>query len=310
MKPHRPKSRSKKPLTVHAGVNGPHERLGAIVPTGLPPADTVNPSLHPRRLANENSRMAERLVRTEAHMDHFLRALSHDMGANFLVMENSLRQLKHSCAEAPLPAVVEAANHVEACLRESQRFLADLAQLSTTGSVSMSPVRVELDRVVDEVLFEQKDLVAERGATVDVGYPLPAVWCNVTRAKQVFTNLVRNALRHGCDLNHPRLAIDVVPAPADEDRPGRVWLRVEDNGPGIPERHRQEIFLPGKRLPRAADGGSGMGLAIVQRIVDYYGGTIFVDPAFRRGARFIFSLPAALPSNRTSIRDVEIDHQR
>jgi signal transduction histidine kinase len=53
-----------------------------------------------------------------------------------------------------------------------------------------------------------------------------------------------------------------------------------------------------------------MGLAIVQRIVDHYGGTIFVDPAFRRGARFIFSLPAAPPANRMLIRDVEIDHQR
>src|SRR5688500_3824727 len=111
MKPHRPKSRAKKPLTVHAGVDRPHERLGSIVPSGVHPADS-NPPRHPRRLANEHSRMADRLVRTEAHMDHFLRALSHDMGANFLVMENSLRQLKHSCAETPLPAVVEAANHV------------------------------------------------------------------------------------------------------------------------------------------------------------------------------------------------------
>jgi signal transduction histidine kinase len=236
--------------------------------------------------------MAEQLARTEAQMDHFLRALSHDMGANFQVMEGSLRALKRSCGEASPPEVLEAACHVEACLRQSRQFLADLAQLSTSGTVSMTPQQVDVRAIVEEVLFEQKDLLAERGVTPEVREPLPAVWCNPSRVKQVYTNLVRNALKHGCNRHRPRLAIGEAAAPAGETRPGRVWLAVEDNGPGIAPAHREAIFLPGKRLSGAAEEGSGMGLAIVQRIVNHYGGTIFVDPA-STATRFVFSLPAA-----------------
>jgi signal transduction histidine kinase len=266
---------------------------------------TVQQALSAARLRHENERMAQQLRRTQSQMDHFLRAISHDMGANFMLLDNSFRQMKRTIGgQAPLPAAVEAAAHVEACLRESKRFLDDLSQLSSTGRVSMEAQRVELDRVAAEVLFEQQAPLAERGIAARVAGPLPAAWCNPARAKQVLTNLVRNAIKHGCDPCDPRIEIAAVPAPVGQAATGaamvdpaasRVWLRVWDNGPGIPAAYREDIFLPGRRLPGVTAEGSGMGLAIVKRIIDHYGGTIFVDPAEQPGAAFVFSLPAATP---------------
>lgn len=265
----------------------------------------VNQALSARRLQQENARMAEQLQRTQAQLDHFLKAISHDMGANLMLLDNSFKQLKKQVV--PLPATsdqpcrpqpgADAAAHVEACLRESHRFLRDLSQLSSTGSVAMEPEFVDVQKLVDEVLFEQQSLVEERHAEVHVERPLPNLWCNPGRVRQVFTNLIRNALKHGCDEREPRLVIAFCQPTAGRQSgnlPGgnHVWLTVADNGPGIPADKRDDVFLPGKRLPGTRGDGSGLGLAIVKKIIDHYGGEIVVEDA-RPGARFVFSLPRA-----------------
>ena len=182
--------------------------------------------------------------------------------------------------------------HVEACLRESKRFLDDLTTVARTGQVHMEPSRVELSAAVAEVLFEQRELLTERNVRLDVSADLPAVWCNPCRVKQVITNLVRNAVRHGCDPQQPIISISrrVVAEAADDMF---EWIAIHDNGVGIPAGMREEIFEPGRRLPDAHPDGSGMGLAIVRKIVNYYGGRVYVEP-IGEGTTFIFSLPRAL----------------
>jgi signal transduction histidine kinase len=155
---------------------------------------------------------------------------------------------------------------------------------------------VDLDSLLAEVLFEQKDLIAARGARVVATKGLGTVWANPLRVRQVLTNLLRNALKHGCDAREPRIEIAQAPAPQGEtvrSRDRRVWLRVSDNGRGVPAAYREKIFLPGQRAPGGAEDGSGLGLAIVRRIVEHYQGTIRLDPAWPQGASFVFSLPAS-----------------
>ncbi|HEV3339422.1 MAG TPA: hybrid sensor histidine kinase/response regulator [Pirellulales bacterium] len=231
----------------------------------------------------------QRLDRAHQELDHFVRALSHDMKANFMLLDHSFRELRQSYGRTPLDGLTEGFSHVEACLRQSRRFLDDLVTLARTGQITMEPARVELTRVVREVLYEQRELIDDRHATVDVAPDLPAVWCNEDRIKQVVTNMVRNALKHGCDRLSPAVRISRV-----EPRDGEVrfvWLSIHDNGPGIPVASREEIFLPGRRLPGAHETGSGMGLAIVRKIVEYYGGQAFVDPLSSQGTAFVVTLP-------------------
>lgn len=228
-------------------------------------------------------------------VDHLVRALSHDMGANFMVLDHSFERLKGLLGRlGGQGEVEEAVCHVEACLRESRRFLDDLVRLAKTGTVEMDPARLEMTRVVDEVLFEQRGLLAERKVQIDVRRPLPLVWCNEHRLKQVLTNLVRNAVRHGCHPDRPQVVISSAESlfgrSASVDR-RFAWLRVWDNGPGIPAQFQQEIFLPGRRLEGAQGEGSGMGLAIVKKTVEHYGGTVRVDADCRDGTAIVFSLP-------------------
>jgi len=261
-----------------------------ITPAGL--QQVVTQAAESARIDRQHRHHLAHLQRATADLDHFVRSLSHDMSANFMVLESSFRQLKRSCNEQPAPEVTEGVTHVEACLRESKRFVDDLVTLAKTGSVGMEPARVEVSQVVAEVLYELEAVITERGIVVDVEAELPVVWCNDSRVRQVIGNLVRNAIKHGCDPAFPRIVISrpVLPMPTN---PGVVWLRIYDNGSGIPAAARQEIFLPGRRLPTARAEGTGMGLAIVKRIVEHYDGSIAVDEQCTHGTAFVLSLPRA-----------------
>lgn len=238
----------------------------------------------------------DRQSRFPQEWDHLVRALSHDMTANFMLLEGSYGRLKGLLAEPLSAELQEAVVHVEACLRESKRFLEDLVNLAKTGRVDMEATAVEVDKTLDAVLFEQRDLLAQKGVRVEARRPLPTVWCNEHRLKQVLTNLIRNAVRHGCNPQNPQIIISTA-----ESRTGRtvsrgrrlVLVRVYDNGPGIDPKYKDEVFLPGRRLPTAIGEGSGMGLAIAKKIVEYYGGSIYVDEACRDGTAIVFSLPVA-----------------
>ncbi|HXT57080.1 MAG TPA: response regulator, partial [Pirellulales bacterium] len=136
---------------------------------------TVSQSLRTVRLQRRNAEIDQQLRRTHLELDHFVRALSHDMSANFMLLDSSFRQLRRSCEPSPLAGMLDGLSHVEACLRESKRFVDDLVTLAKTGSIEMEPARVELAPLVDDVLFEQAELLDERGVRVKVAAGLPAV---------------------------------------------------------------------------------------------------------------------------------------
>ncbi|MBN2294178.1 MAG: hybrid sensor histidine kinase/response regulator [Pirellulales bacterium] len=269
------------------------------------PADELSPqridvimakALRARRLRRENAHILEQLRNTGQEFDHFVRALSHDMVANFMLLESSFSQLRSNLEPAPETESGKMFAHADACLQESKCFLDDLVQLAKTGSVEMEPEEVDLDKIVAEVLFEQGELLTQDGIEVDVAPHLAAVWCNRQRVKQVVTNLVRNAIKHGCDPSCPQITI------SSQSREDRVLLRIHDNGIGIESRMHKEIFLPGRRLPTASEEGSGMGLAIVRKIAEHYGGAAWVDAQTTVGTAIIVSLPA-LPDGSILSRD-------
>ncbi len=227
---------------------------------------------------------------------HALRGLSHDMGATHMMLEHSLRGLKtllhrSGAGGAPQGEVRSRLSHVEACIQAAKGYLDDLTRLSTAGTVEMEPQPIELTGLVDRVLAEQAALLEERSVEVQVRDPLPAVWCNPIQLKQVLTNLLRNALLHGCDRRRPRVVVEACDPPDGDDSLAAV--RIHDNGPGIDPRRRREIFLPGRRLAEGTSNGSGWGLPTSRRIAERFGGSLVLDTDCRHGTAFILALPDA-----------------
>src|SRR5207237_939984 len=117
--------------------------------------------------------------------------------------------------------------------------------------------------------------------------PLPAVVANSVHLSQVFQNLVGNALKYHAKEVAPRVHVS-----ARRDR-GHWVFAVRDNGFGIEKQYQEKIFTPFKRLHGSEFAGAGIGLATCKRIVEHYGGRIWVESQAGEGSTFYFSLPAA-----------------
>jgi signal transduction histidine kinase len=232
-----------------------------------------------------------------------------------MLAEHSFGELTHEIQRRELRPLEPMAAHVSACLGELRLFMDDLVTLSKTGKVEMEPERVDLGAIVEQVLYEQRQLIESRGMEVEIGAHFPEVFCHAKRVKQVVTNLVRNAAQHGGDRHAPRLALRAEvrretveppegpfgrPDPERNLRRTMVELIVHDNGPGIPPEAQETIFQPGKRLAESA-GGFGMGLTIVRKIARFYGGDVHLAADPTEGTTFHVLLPGVGDSNEKNV---------
>ena len=201
----------------------------------------------------------------------------------------------------PSDKLTEAACHVTACIDEMKRFVDELISFAKTGNIDMEPTSVSVADLVAEVLFEQRGLLEKRDIKTVVSSPLPTVFANATRVKQVLTNLIRNAAIHGCDDISPMIivAAEMVQSRGfsgknghfpDENRREMTAFCVRDNGHGIPQTECGHIFEPGYRVPGNQNEGSGTGLAIVKKIATYYGGNVSCESR-PNSTDFIVTLP-------------------
>lgn len=139
--------------------------------------------------------------------------------------------------------------------------------------------------VIEGVLKAMAGDLERRKVHVHVQPDFPLVACHRAYLAQVFDNLISNAVKFAGGQEHPVIRI------AAERRGECVHFSVSDNGPGIPSDQRERVFEAFVRLAPASAKGSGIGLTIVQRIVDLYGGRVWIESA-EPGCRVLFSMPA------------------
>ncbi len=154
-------------------------------------------------------------------------------------------------------------------------------EYSRVGRIRETRVAVELDVLAAGVI---QMLAPPPGITVVVE-PLPTVVAERTRMQQLFQNLIGNAIKH---LDKPQGKVRVACADA-----GGCWtFSVADNGPGIESRYHERIFHLFQTLaPRDRKESTGVGLALVKKIVELYGGRVWLESAPGQGSTFYFTLP-------------------
>ena len=147
------------------------------------------------------------------------------------------------------------------------------------------PGRVALDRVLSQQVEEVRSAYSEAVFTVEGSFPGEDVVAD-EMLSSVFRNLLRNAVQHN-DETPPKVTVS---AAVDEDR-GVAEVRVADNGPGIPENQRDEVF--GKGEKGLDSPGAGIGLYLVRSLVEIYGGDVRIEDNEPKGAAFVVGLPLA-----------------
>ncbi len=170
--------------------------------------------------------------------------------------------------------------------RQMRDLLTDLLAFAAAGARGLEPAeRVDLNLIVQTALYRLTSAIEESGATVTTDV-LPTVLGHDTVFVQLFQNLIGNAIKYRAECA-PRIYISAQKMDTD-------WrFAVTDNGIGIAPEYHQKIFGVFKRLHGKSIPGTGIGLAICQRVVERYAGRIWVESEAGRGATFYFTLPAA-----------------
>jgi signal transduction histidine kinase len=163
-----------------------------------------------------------------------------------------------------------------------QNLIDGVLQYSRIGRTEQGTVPVDLAQVVPEII---ENLGAPEHIAIRIESDLPTVDADPTRITQVFQNLLSNAIKY---MDKPQGRIVVACAQQDA-----FWqFRVSDNGPGIEAKYFERIFKLFQTLtPRDDSESTGIGLTIAKKIVELYGGKIWVESEVGRGSTFFFTFP-------------------
>lgn len=163
-----------------------------------------------------------------------------------------------------------------------QSLIDGILQYSRVGRVREEVIHVDINQAVADII----DMIAPpENITINVVRSLPVIECEPTRITQIFQNLLSNAVKY-MDKPQGHIRVGCV-----ED--GSFWkFSIADNGPGIDEKHFEKIFQMFQTLsPRDEFESTGVGLTVVKKIIEMYGGKIWVESIVGEGSTFFFTLP-------------------
>ncbi|HYE06808.1 MAG TPA: ATP-binding protein [Planctomycetota bacterium] len=242
----------------------------------------------------EMKEMTAELRRSNAELEQFAYVASHDLQEPVRMVTMYLDLLQRR----PLDRFDDDERRYLAVIREGaariRSQIADLLAYASLGQDRPPAAPTDAAAVLDESLAIFRDEITRLGAVVDRG-PLPTVVVRRDDLRQLFQNLVGNALKYR-GAGAPRIAISA------ERADDRVWrFTVRDNGIGIDAPHHARIFDVFQRLhTRDAYPGTGIGLSVCKKIAESYGGRIWVESSLGGGSAFHFTLPAATADAATA----------
>ncbi len=238
-------------------------------------------------------RYARELEERNTELEQFAYVASHDLQEPLRMVSSFLQLLERRYGEALDETAREYIDFAVDGAKRMQKLIQDLLSYSRVGTRGKPFQAVDTGRVVEEVLTDLGPAIEERAADVAVG-PLPTLQADPTQVRQLFQNLVGNALKFGAEAG-PEVRVAAEPA-ARDGAPG--WrFTVSDDGIGVAPEHAERIFQIFQRLhTREEYAGTGIGLAICKKIAERHGGTIGVESEPGHGATFHVWLPESPPS--------------
>ena len=238
------------------------------------------------RLANAGmTQHAAELEALNAELESFSYSVSHDLRAPVRAVLGYARAIEEDFASVLDDEGRRLLGVVQSEASRMGELIDDLLTFSRLGRQPMQHVPVNMTSLARDVVLEQVRLAGSRESIFDVA-DLPGVSGDRVLLRQVWANLISNAIKYSSKEVDPQLQIWATLEPA------RVVYHVRDNGVGFDMQYAGKLFGVFQRLHRSDEfPGTGVGLAIVQRIVRRHGGTVWAESRLGEGATFSFALP-------------------
>lgn len=236
---------------------------------------------------SERKQAEQALREKNREMERFIYTVSHDLRSPLVTIKAFLGFLKQDLGEAVTPDIAKDMVHMEAAAGKMESLLGALLQLSRVGRIESMKIDVGFQELVKEGLSAVAGRIAERNIAVSVAEADFILHGDPLRLAQIWQNLIENAVKYMGDQARPRIEIGV------EDQGAEVIFFVRDNGMGLDAEHHDRIFELFEKLDKAGEG-SGLGLALVKKVVETYKGRIWVESqGVGMGSCFRFTLPEA-----------------
>jgi PAS domain S-box-containing protein len=241
-----------------------------------------------KRAADTLARQTQELARSNAELERFATVASHDLQEPLRMVSSYLELLAERQARAGQsdPRADEFIRTAQDGATRMRRLIVDLLTYSRVQTRPNSALPVNLNAVLAGVVQNLEPTLQKRNGQITVE-TMPTIFGDPTQLMQLFQNLVSNAVKF-CE-QPPRVTVRAKLC-------GNNWeFVIQDNGIGIPEADRERIFDVFTRLHHPTRyGGSGVGLAICQRVAERHSGRIWVEPAAGGGSCFHVLLPSKL----------------
>ncbi|HNB86363.1 MAG TPA: PAS domain-containing sensor histidine kinase [Anaerolineales bacterium] len=249
-------------------------------------------------VAIENTRLQESLKReltiqeklvTEleqknAELERFTYTASHDLKSPLITIRGYLGYLEKDARNGNFDRLQQDIGRISEAAEKMHNLLNDLLELSRVGHIINEPRNISFSEVVEEGLKRVESQLKEKQIQVKIGSDLPQINGDKERLIEVIQNLVENSCKFMSDQPKPIIEIGV------EKRDGENIFFVKDNGPGIRQDFHERVFGLFDKLDPTSSG-TGIGLALVKRIVEVHGGRIWIDSyGYGSGTTFYFTL--------------------
>ena len=245
------------------------------------------------RLTRTTQEQAKALVEVDRRKDEFLAMLSHELRNPLAPIANALQLLRLQKNENPLQQ--QAHSIIERQVGQLNHLVDDLLEISriTTGRVQLRQEQIVLSSIVERAVETARPYIKHHRHELTVSMPPQPVWvyADAARLEQVVVNLLTNAAKYTGVGGNIGLTVQL--------EGGAPVLRVRDTGIGIaPELlpHIFDLFTQAQRSLDRSQGGLGIGLCLVQRLVELHGGTVEVYSVLGQGSEFVVRLPMMLTS--------------
>jgi PAS domain S-box-containing protein len=251
-----------------------------------------------REAERSTERARQQLEQNNQELQQFAYAASHDLQEPLRNIAIYTQLLERRYSKQLDPDAIQIVHHIVDGAARMSALVRDLLSYTQVWEATAKEIfETDLRQVLETVISSLDATIAAADARIDYG-ELPVLHMNEVHLQQLLQNLIGNALKYRSE-QPPFIRVD-----AEHSAPN--WtVRVADNGIGIDPLHKDRIFEPFKRLHSTEKyPGTGIGLALCQKIVQRYGGRIWVESELGKGSTFCFTVPAPRAQHLQSAPDV------
>ncbi len=239
------------------------------------------------RLNAELNKNLEQLKVLNKELEAFTYSVSHDLRAPLRIIDGYAEIIRNDFKDKLDEEGRQNLDVIRNNARKMGQLIDDLLNLSRLGRKELVQHNVNMDDLVENILLDQQAHFPARKITIEKKPLLPAN-CDKSMMQQVWTNLVSNAFKYTGKNDNPQVEIGSY---KEQDH---IIYYIKDNGVGFDMRYADKLFGVFQRLHKMTEfEGTGVGLAIVQRIILKHGGKVWAEAEVDKGATFYFSLPVA-----------------